>query len=183
MELILEIIATSFGILSVWFARKNNILVFPTGIISVLIYAYITYENKIYAETGINIYYFVMSIYGWVLWSSNNKNIKKEISYSTKIEAFLSIIVFFLFFILLFYLLKLTDSDVVMIDSFTTSLSLTAMLLLARRKVENWLYWIIADIIYVPLFIYKGLYITSIQYLVFLYLAIMGYKEWKRKIK
>ena len=104
-------------------------------------------------------------------------------SYSTKIEAFLSIIVFFLFFILLFYLLKLTDSDVVVIDSFTTSLSLTAMLLLARRKVENWLYWIIADIIYVPLFIYKGLYITSIQYLVFLYLAIMGYREWKRKIK
>ena len=75
MEIILEIIATSFGIISVWFARKNNILVFPTGIISVLIYAYITYENKIYAETGINIYYFVMSIYGWVLWSSNNEKI------------------------------------------------------------------------------------------------------------
>ena len=81
MEFILEIIATSFGILSVWFARKNNILVFPTGIISVLIYAYITYENKIYAETGINIYYFIMSIYGWLLWTSNNKSIKKEISY------------------------------------------------------------------------------------------------------
>ena len=183
MEFILEIIATSFGILSVWFARKNNILVFPTGIISVLIYAYITYENKIYAETGINIYYFIMSIYGWLLWTSKNKSIKKEISYSTKIEVFLSVIVFFLFFIFLFYLLKLTDSDVVVIDSFTTSLSLTAMLLLARRKVENWLYWIVADIIYIPLFIYKGLYITSIQYFVFLYLAIMGYKEWKRKIK
>ena len=183
MEFILEIIATSFGILSVWFARKNNILVFPTGIISVLIYAYITYENKIYAETGINIYYFIMSIYGWLLWTSNNKSIKKEISYSTKIEVLLSVIVFFLFFLFLLYLLKLTDSDVVVIDSFTTSLSLTAMLLLARRKVENWLYWIIADIIYIPLFIYKGLYITSIQYFVFLYLAIMGYKEWKRKIK
>ena len=97
MEFILEIIATSFGILSVWFARKNNILVFPTGIISVLIYAYITYINKIYAETGINIYYFLMSIYGWLLWTSKNKSIKKEISYSTKIEVFLSVIVFFLF--------------------------------------------------------------------------------------
>ena len=75
----------------------------------------------------------------------------------------------------------MTDSDVVMLDSITTSLSLTAMLLLARRKVENWLYWIIADIIYIPLFIYKGLYITSLQYVVFLYLAIRGYDEWKKE--
>ena len=75
----------------------------------------------------------------------------------------------------------MTDSDVVMLDSITTSLSLTAMLLLARRKVENWLYWIIADIIYIPLFIYKGLYITSLQYVVFLYLAIKGYDEWKKE--
>ena len=74
-----------------------------------------------------------------------------------------------------------TDSDVVMLDSITTSLSLTAMLLLARRKVENWLYWIVADIIYIPLFIYKGLYITSLQYVVFLYLAIRGYDEWKKE--
>ena len=73
----------------------------------------------------------------------------------------------------------MTDSDVVMLDSITTSLSLTAMLLLARRKVENWLYWIVADIIYIPLFIYKGLYVTSLQYMVFLYLAIRGYDEWK----
>ena len=78
----------------------------------------------------------------------------------------------------------MTDSDVVMLDSITTSLSLTAMLLLARRKVENWLYWIVADIIYIPLFIYKGLYVTSLQYMVFLYLAIRGYDEWKKeKIK
>ena len=75
----------------------------------------------------------------------------------------------------------MTDSDVVMLDSITTSLSLTAMLLLARRKVENWLYWIVADIIYIPLFIYKGLYITSLQYVVFLYLAIRGYDEWKKE--
>ena len=75
----------------------------------------------------------------------------------------------------------MTDSDVVMLDSITTSLSLTAMLLLARRKVENWLYWIVADIIYIPLFIYKGLYVTSLQYVVFLYLAIRGYDEWKKE--
>ena len=77
----------------------------------------------------------------------------------------------------------MTDSDVVFLDSITTALSLTAMLLLARRKLENWIFWIVADIIYIPLFIYKGLYITSGQYFVFLILAISGYFEWKRDIE
>ena len=184
MNVALEIIATSFGILSVWYARKNNILVFPTGIISVVIYAYITYENRIYAETGVNIYYFTMSVYGWVLWSSKNVKIKKVISFCSKSEKISSFILCVFFYLILYNVLKMTDSDVVMLDSITTSLSLTAMLLLARRKVENWLYWIVADIIYIPLFIYKGLYVTSLQYMVFLYLAIRGYDEWKKeKIK
>ena len=183
MDVYLEIIATTFGILSVWFARKNNILVFPTGIISVLLYTYITYNNKIYAETGINIYYFIMSVYGWVLWSSKNKKIKKVISVSSKTESLIYFLICIGFYIILKLILEKTDSDVVILDSITTSISLTAMLLLARRKLENWIYWIIADIIYIPLFIYKGLYITSIQYMVFLYLAIMGYVEWKNEIK
>ena len=76
----LEIIAASMGVLSVWYAKKNNVLVFPTGIVSVLIYVYITYQNKIYAESGINIYYFMMSVYGWILWTSKNKKIKKNIA-------------------------------------------------------------------------------------------------------
>ena len=83
---ILEIVASLFGVLSVWFARKNNMLVFPTGIVSVLIYVYITYENKIYAEAGINLYYFIMSVYGWVLWTSKNTEIKKNISRNKKSE-------------------------------------------------------------------------------------------------
>ena len=83
---ILEIIAASMGVLSVWYARKNNVLVFPTGIISVAIYVFITYENKIYAESGINIYYFIMSVYGWILWTSKNKKIKKNISLCSKKE-------------------------------------------------------------------------------------------------
>ena len=91
MNLFLETLATIFGILSVWYARNNKIYVFPTGIVSVLIFAYITFINKIYAETGINIYYFVMSVYGWVLWGSKNKKIQKKISFSSKGEIIFSI--------------------------------------------------------------------------------------------
>ena len=183
MELFLETTATVFGILSVWYARNNNVYVFPTGILSVLIFAYITYENRIYAETGINIYYFMMSIYGWILWGSNNQKIQKKIAYSTSSENIFSFIITIVFFFTIYLALSQTDSDVIILDSITTSLSLTAMLLLARRKLENWIYWIAADIIYIPLFFYKGLYIASLQYLVFLVLAISGYFQWKKSLR
>ena len=182
MELFLETTATVFGILSVWYARNNKVYVFPTGIVSVLIFTYITYENRIYAETGINIYYFIMSIYGWILWSSSNQKIQKKISYSTSNEIILSLIITLVFFIIIYLALSRTDSDVLILDSITTSLSLTAMLLLARRKLENWIYWIAADLIYIPLFFYKGLYIASLQYLIFLLLAISGYMKWRKNL-
>ena len=168
MNLFLEALATIFGILSVWYARNNKIYVFPTGIVSVLIFAYLTFINKIYAETGINIYYFVMSVYGWVLLGSKNIKIQKKISFSSTSEIIFSITISIIFYIIIYTILKNTDSDVIMLDSLTTSLSLTAMLLLARRKIENWIFWIIADLIYIPLFFYKGLYIASLQYFVFL---------------
>ena len=96
-----EYIAVIFGILSVWHAKNNNILVFPTGIISVFIYAYITYNNKLYADTGINIYYFIMSLYGWILWTSKKNNIKKEISHCSTNENVFSIIACVLFFFII----------------------------------------------------------------------------------
>ena len=179
----IEYIAVIFGILSVWYAQKNKILVFPTGIISVLIYVYLTYENKLYADTGINIYYFIMSIYGWVLWKTKNKKIKKEISFNSKQENLISMSLCIFFFLIIQYALNKTDSDVVFLDSITTALSLTGMLLLARRKLENWIYWIIADIIYIPLYMYKELYPTSLQFFIFLILAILGYKNWKKELK
>ena len=179
----IEYIAVVFGILSVWYAQKNKILVFPTGIISVLIYVYLTYENKLYADTGINIYYFIMSIYGWVLWTTKNKKIKKEISFNSKQENLISMSLCIFFFLIIQYALNKTDSDVVFLDSITTALSLTGMLLLARRKLENWIYWIIADIIYIPLYINKELYPTSLQFFIFLILAILGYRNWKKELK
>jgi len=179
---VLEIIAVIFGLLSVWFAKNNNIMVFPAGIISVTIYMFITFSAKLYADTGINFYYLLMSIYGWVLWGSNNKKIKKNVSRVNNHELVISITLTLCFFFIIYYLLSFSDSDVAFFDSITTSLCLVAMLLMARRKIEHWVYWIIADIIYVPLYIYKDLPLTSFQFMVFLIIAISGYNSWKKII-
>lgn len=180
----LEATAVIFGLLSVWYAKKENILVFPTGIVSVLIYVYICYNYKLYADMGINFYYFVMSIYGWIVWSSRSEGDEiTPIAYNTSKENLVSISLFILFFIIMSYVLSnYTDSDVPYWDSLTTGIFLVGMWLMAKKKIENWIAWIIGDMISVPLYAYKGLYLTSFQFIVFLGIAIAGYVEWKRKL-
>lgn len=183
-----EVVAVFFGLLSVWFAKKENILVFPTGIISVLIYVYICNQAKLYADMGINAYYFVMSIYGWFTWTrqadSDGNSPQLPISANTQKEQFISIGLFVGFYILFYFILtQFTDSDVPQWDSLTTSLFLVAMWLMAKKKIENWIAWIIGDIISVPLYAYKGWYLTSLQFVVFTMIAIAGYIEWRRRIQ
>ena len=182
---VLEAIAVVFGILSVWFAKKENILVFPTGIVSVLIYIYICFFAKLYADMGINFVYFVMSIYGWIMWS--RKDAEKfilPISWCTKKDHLISAGMFVFFFAgLSYFLTHYTDSNVPVIDSLTTSIFIVGMWLMATKKIENWIYWIIGDIISIPLYFYKDLALTSIQFTVFLVLAILGFIEWREKLR
>lgn len=181
----LEAIAVVFGIASVWFAKKENILVYPTGIVSVLIYIYICFFAGLYADMGINFVYFVMSIYGWIMWSRKDamKNVL-PISWCSRKEHLFSAVMLAGFFALLSYFLThYTDSNVPVIDSLTTSIFIVGMWLMARKKIENWIYWIIGDLISIPLYFYKDLALTSIQFTVFLVLAIMGYTEWRRKYR
>lgn len=179
----LEAIAVFFGLLSVWYARKENILVFPTGIVSVLIYVYICFGAKLYADMGINAYYFVMSVYGWYTWTQVTGKPALPISYNTPFETRMSISILVISFTILWYALSnFTDSDVPVWDALTTSIFFVAMYLMARKKVENWIAWIVADIISIPLYFYKGLILTSFQFLVFLILAIMGYITWKQQM-
>jgi len=180
----LEGIAVVTGMLSVWFAKNENILVYPTGIISVLIFVYILADNKLYGDMGINAYYFIMSVYGWYNWTrKDNERHVIHISKSSFKENVYSFLIFLLFFIILIIVLKgHTDSDVPFIDSFTTALFFVAMILMARKKIENWIAWIIGDLISIPLYFYKGLVLTSIQFLVFLGLAIAGYLSWKNSM-
>lgn len=178
----LEGIAVFFGLLSVWYARKENILVYPTGIVSVLIYVYICFYAKLYADMGINAFYFGMSVYGWYFWTRKDSTRKAPpIMFSRLWEHLVSIIAaVFFFFILRHLLIHYTDSTVPNWDALTTAIFIVGMWLMARKKVENWAWWIAGDLLSVPLYFSKGLVLTSFQYSAFLVLAIAGYIEWIR---
>ncbi len=177
----LEAIAVIFGLLSVWFSMKENILVYPTGIISVVIYIYITFNYKLYADTGINFYYLVASIYGWYFWTNTKDNRTQiKISMMTGSEWLITILLAICSFTLIRFGLDFTDSDVPNWDSITTTTAIVGMWLMARKKLENWIAWIITDLIAVPLYFYKELYLTSFQFLVFTILATMGYFAWRK---
>jgi len=181
---LLEAVAVLFGLLSVWYAKKENILVFPTGIVSVAIYVKICFEAKLYADMGINAYYFIMSIYGWYVWTNKTKTANQTpITSNSKTENGISILILLLsYFVLSFLLENYTDSDVPQWDAITTSFAFTAMWLMAKKKIENWVAWIITDLISIPLYFYKGYILTSFQFLIFLLLAIAGYISWRKKL-
>lgn len=181
----LEGIAVFFGITSVFYSIKKKILVFPTGMISTLIYVYICLKFKLYADMGINAYYFGMSIYGWYLWS-RPQNGKDELKVTWLDKSGIIRSVFLLlgsYLVLYLVLANFTDSDVPYWDSFTTSSAFVGMWLMAKKKVENWIAWIITDIASVPLYLYKGLFLTSFQFLFFTVLAIIGLVSWIKATK
>ncbi len=181
----LEGIAVVFGIASVIFSIRKNILVFPTGMMSTIIYVYICLKFKLYADTGINAYYFAMSIYGWYIWSRPKGNsMEVPVTWLSNSGIIKSLLLFFVSYGLLFILLKnFTDSDVPYWDSFTTASAFVGMWLMAKKKVENWIAWIITDLVSVPLYFYKGLVLTSFQFMFFTVLATIGLIEWIKSAK
>lgn len=187
---VLEFIAVVFGLLSVWYAKQEKILVYPTGIISVLIYVYICFGIKLYADAGINLFYFGMSVYGWYKWTRKSSKPPLKITANSLRDWLISILMFAVSGIIILLLLvyfKAGDTEywstkVPYIDTFTTAIFIVGMFLMAFKKVENWIFWIIGDVISVPLYAYKGLVFTSFQFLVFLVLAIMGYFAWRKKL-
>lgn len=180
----LELVAVVFGVISVLFARKNNILVYPTGLVSTILYVYILFEFQLYGDLIINFYYTIMSFLGWYLWSKT-KNGHDEFPISTinRKEILVSTLIFTitLTFVALVYHFfdKFTDWTAY-VDALTTGLFFVGMWLMAKRKIENWILWIIADAISIPLYFYKGLTFSSFQFILFTIIAILGYKEWKR---
>jgi len=181
----LEFVAVLFGIISVLYSRKENILVYPTGIINTVLYTWFCFGWwGLYAEGSLNIYYTVMSVYGWYVWTKKSNNKTIEITENTK-NDWLFCNVFFIvsWCILLVVLKKYTSSTVPMADSFASAAAYTGMWQMARKKIENWLWWILTNMASIPLYFYKGAVFTSFQYLVFLILAIAGYLEWRKKLK
>ncbi|MET0242135.1 MAG: nicotinamide riboside transporter PnuC [Flavitalea sp.] len=184
----LEYVAVFFGIASVVFSRMEHILVYPTGLVNTILYTWFCFAWwDLYAEASLNFYYTVMSIYGWILWAKRRKSDGQhelQITRSSNSEWHQTILFFSACWGILYLILKtFTDSKVPIADSFASAAAYAGMWLMARKKIENWLWWILTNIASIPLYFYKQAVFTSVQYVVLLVLAIMGYISWNRKIK
>ena len=186
-DIFLEFIAVFLGILSVIFAKMNKIAVYPTGLISTGIFVYLLFHFKLLGDMIINAYFFFMSIYGWFYWSYKREGqIINKVSYSSNKDYVVVALIFLVSLILIAIIYKLFNvfnSWSAYIDTLTTGIFFVAMWLMARRKVESWIFWIIGDLISIPLYLYKGLAITTIQYFIFTIIAVMGYKSWVKIYK
>ena len=184
LDIILEIIAILFGLVSVLFAKKNIILVYPTGIISTLIFVYLLDKWGLVGDMLINGYYTTMSVYGWYIWTRKKDNQPEfPISKMTTKEYYQGISIFIvtmLFVVVIYNFFNKFTSWTAYVDTFTTGIFFVGMWLMAKRKIENWILWIIGDIVSIPLYFHKGYTFTSLQYLIFTIIAIYAYKEWKK---
>ncbi len=184
--IVLEFLAFIFGIISVIYAKKENILVYPTGIICTVITIYLLYRAQYFGDMMMNVYYSAMSIYGWWNWSRvKDSYYIVLISKTNKKEYLIASFFFLLTIVITFSVYKMNLDSLEIpnyIDIFTSGIFFTAMWLMANKKIESWIFWIIGDIITIPLYGYRGLGILSLQYLIFLILAIQGYYEWKKTL-
>lgn len=184
--IVLEAIAILFGLLSVWYSKRENILVYPTGIISTAIYVYLLLVYELLGDMLINAYYFSMSIYGWYLWTRKvDQTHFIPITRMSRKERRTAVILFIAAILLVVIVYELFDkwqSWYSYIDILTTSIFFVGMWLMAKKKLENWTYWIIGDIISIPLYLFKGMVLSSLLYTTLTVIAIYGYIAWKKNL-
>ncbi len=186
----IELLGAILGLLYIFFSIRQNILTWPTGLLTSVIYSYVFLKTGFYADMGLQVYYVVISIYGWYFWlkGAKNKNSAEhnelpvqKCSKKLIVKLFLSTLA--IYFIILIVLLKFTDSAIPYMDTLTTALSIVATWMLAKKYIEHWLIWIFVDLFSAGLYIYKNLWPTVILFLVYTIMAFFGYLEWKKDIK
>ncbi len=184
--IVLEAIAFFFGIASVIYAKKENILVYPTGLVATVITVYIFFIDELLGDMMMNFYYSIMSIYGWWNWARRKNNTKVvRISRTNTKEKWIGFLLFICTLLVTYYVYRLSGTEIKAsnyIDIFTSGVFFTAMWYMANKKIENWTLWIFADIITVPLYAYRGWGMFSLQYLIFTILAIQAYITWKKSL-
>jgi len=186
---LLEFIAVLAGIASVWFSRKEQILVYPVGLINTLIYIYLSIKGQLFGEASVNFYYSVMSIYGWILWTKKDASthtLVLHITNSSKKEWIQQLCFFGAFYLLIFVLLTwlqkgFAPEAIPWADAFASASAYTGMWLMARKKTESWIWWIATNMASIPLYFVKGYVFTSVQFFILLILAIAGLIEWKKR--
>lgn len=180
-----EIVGVLTGVVNVWLAARQNILAWPIGIISVSMYVLVFYDARLYADMGLNAFYFITSIYGWYIWLYGGKGhtTRKVGHVSRKELAILLVLGLGLSLGLGYFLDNYTDADLSYTDAATTAVSLIGYWMMAKKQLENWLVWLVVDVAYVGVYFYKELYLTSFLYFIFLLLCIKGYRDWKKDLE
>ncbi|HNX55424.1 MAG TPA: nicotinamide riboside transporter PnuC [Prolixibacteraceae bacterium] len=180
----IELLGAILGIAYIFFSIRQSILTWPVGLLTSALYVVVFFVSKLYADMGLQVYYVVISIYGWYEWLHGDNATHAEPVPVSRITLKLSttlLIVSFLLFLVIWYILKnFTDSPVPMADGLATALSILATWMLARKILEHWLVWIFVDAFSVGLFLYKQLYPTVILFVIYTVMAYIGYIEWKR---
>lgn len=183
----IELLGLIFGLLYVILSIKQNIWCWPVGFITSALYVYVFFVTKFYADMGLQVYYLLVSIYGWYNWmfgaGSKKPDDLKISKIKLKLGIYLIITMILLFVVIAFILVNYTDSELPYWDSFTTAASFIATWMLAKKIIEHWIIWIIVDFVSLGLYVYKGLYPTVILFAVYTILAILGYLEWKKELK
>ena len=186
----LEFIAVISGIVSVYYSRKENILVYPTGLLNTTFYIYLSFKGSLFGEATVNLYYTIMSIYGWYLWTRKNQQKEHivQITFSNQKDWFQEISFFALFYLVIYGALSYLKREfapgvIPWADALASASAFTAMWLMARKKVNSWPWWVITNIVSIPLYFVKDYVFTSVYYLVLLVMAFMGWVEWRRRAK
>ena len=184
----IEVLGAILGLLYIFFSIRQHILTWPTGLFTSLLYTAVFFQSGFYADMGLQVYYVIISIYGWYYWLKGGKKEKQEEQIPvTKMprQLFLKsiLVTAAIYILILFILIRFTDSTVPIMDSLTTALSVTATWMLAKKYIEHWLIWIFVDLVSAGLYVYKGLWPTVILFLVYTIMAVLGYIEWKKTIK
>ena len=185
----IEAIAVISGIVSVWYSRKENILVFPTGLLNTTIYIYLSLKGHLLGEASVNLYYTIMSLYGWYLWTRKNQTNQElilQITHSHTQERIQQFLFFagvyaIIYFALVYLKQSFAPEAIPWADALASASAYTAMWLMAKKKVESWFWWVVTNIASIPLYFIKGYTFTSVQFIVLLILAIAGWIEWSKK--
>ncbi|MBJ6117145.1 nicotinamide mononucleotide transporter [Pontibacter sp. BT310] len=187
---LLEYVAVIAGIVSVWYSRKEDILVYPIGLVSTIIYVYLSFKYHLIGEASVNIYYSVLSIYGWYLWAKRNNQQEHvlHITFSTpKMWAwqltFFAVLYCVIYFSLVYLKGAFYPGVIPWGDAFASATAYTGMWLMARKKVESWYWWIGTNVASIPLYFVKGLVFTSVFYFILLIMAFWGLVEWQRRAR
>jgi nicotinamide mononucleotide transporter len=187
---VIEYVAVFSGIISVWYSRKENILVYPTGLINTVFYIYLSFTSGLFGEASVNFYYTVMSIYGWILWTKKDAE-KRPVLHITRSSAneWLQQLGFFTaFYVAIFFALTYLKNSfaaqaIPWADALASASAYTGMWLMTKKKLESWIWWIITNIASIPLYFVKHFVFTSVYYVILLVMAIAGLLEWNKRLK